>query len=196
MQFNEPDTGRTLVIIVGGMSESSQEEKDTISSKFLRIASDSNRWRAGRVIVREFDPRGRLKKKILPVLKEFPYTNTEGLLLLGKSAGAYELHNFVQGHLHQVLSYLKKAIVTIDPHYPFGKCGPDSPINARIYAPLISCFNVYQTEKYPRGAQVIGAHNFSATTDKGIDHFNIVGCQFATRVYLEGCYKTGIRRLT
>lgn len=194
MQFPQRDDGKTIVILIEGDSSSIQDEKNTLSSPFLKIASESQRWRDGRVSFHELQPHGRMRERINAIVRKFPPTEYESLLLLGKSKGAKEIHTWVKNYLYRVLEYTKRCIVTIDPHAPFGLCGKNAPINALIYAPLIHCYNVYQRSRWPEGAEVLGATNW-LISDPDVDHFNIIKKQLAIRSYLEGCYKTNIKRL-
>lgn len=194
MQFSKMDEGKTLVILIEGGSSSLQNEENTLSAPFLKIAMESQRWRDGRVDYNELQPYGRMGSRICAILKMHPPKRYEALLLIGKSKGAVEIHTWVRNYLYRVLEYKRRCIVTIDPHAPFGLCGKKTPINAAIYAPLIPCFNVYQRSHWPEGAEVLGATNWAINGEE-VDHFNIIRKPMALRAYLEGCYKTNIKRL-
>jgi hypothetical protein len=107
------------------------------------------------------------------------------IAIIGKSMGAaksYFLYKELFEDHSDILNGASKILVfTIDPH---GKCARDfNPIpfsslrNMKLKAgwtrPNVSWVNIFQQNKYPKGAKVVGATFQDRLTEEGIDHFNI-----------------------
>lgn len=106
-------------------------------------------------------------------------------VFVAKSLGAYRLFKHADA-LRSIFECTNNSIsiVTIDPHSPFWRCGPMRPINATwlLNYQNIKTWNIFQRDRYPRGAVVIGAENIQA---EHCDHSKIVISNEAAQAYTE-----------
>lgn len=107
-----------------------------------------------------------------------------GYLFVAKSLGAYRLYK----HRKRLMSIIgneenRIGIVTVDPHAPFWLCGPGEPIDGLLRTEAkYKLWNVFQSDRYPRGASVLGANNIHAY---GTDHTDIIRTEEARDTYHE-----------
>lgn len=127
-----------------------------------------NRWRFPKVLAKTLSDS-------LPL--------ADGVLLVGKSQGAYRLINWLQSENNRALIGVPYRVLTIDPHDWLGKLRPfKKPLSLPDDLQLKYAINIYQNREWPKGSPVEDSQNILIDTDKQaepycietLDHYNIV----------------------
>jgi len=153
------------VIVLRGASASSREREENIPA----VVKDIIRQTIG------FDDLffdvARSKREILRLLKLDRRLGVKRIGIFGKSWGGAQAIKAVKSYGRKVSQFDTFCLCTVDPHNWWIGDRRDAKLPRRM--PI--CFrawNVFQKNRYPRGAYVHRAEN-EYLHDPGIDHFNI-----------------------
>jgi hypothetical protein len=187
---------KTILIATEGYSGSSRKSSDKMFEDIDSIVKELKLdivklYQNGSEIDAIRDAEHFIKEQVQKA--EYKYN----LVIIGKSMGAaksYFLYKELFKDHSEIISNATNILVfTIDPH---GKCARDfNPIpfsslrNMKLKAGWVRSnvrwVNIFQQNKYPKGAKVVGATEQHRLTDTEIDHFNIVECNFTLNTLMQ-----------
>jgi len=174
---------KIVIVTIEGYSASLRSEGKTLSTPFNEVRAEFET--AATVVHHQFhssDP-GVVRKAACCLLAE---KTEDGLYIIGKSLGGVKAFRVYKRICNKIAQHRRVSLVLIDAHSPFPTFyGPYRKIKIKTKHANTKVWNVYQRNKYPRGAYVQNADLNLCLVD-GTDHWNIIFKEETKELYRRG----------